>query len=102
MYYRPTRVDYEGLKFLIMSAPVDSIMKQTVKDLSHYKCDMLVRTCERTYYEQMILDSGIKIVELEFPDGSSPPHAIIKEWLKIVKEHFGQPTYGKKKAKFEK
>lgn len=31
MYYRPTKVDYEGLKFLIMSAPVDSIMKQTLK-----------------------------------------------------------------------
>ena len=31
MYYRPTKVDYEGLKFLIMSAPVDSIMKQTIK-----------------------------------------------------------------------
>jgi len=31
MYYRPTKVDYEGLRFLIMSAPVDSIMKQTIK-----------------------------------------------------------------------
>ena len=31
MYYRPTKVDFEGLKFLIMSAPVDSIMKQTIK-----------------------------------------------------------------------
>jgi len=31
MYYRPTKIDYEDLKFLIMSAPVDTIMKQTVK-----------------------------------------------------------------------
>jgi hypothetical protein len=31
MYYRPNKVDYEGLKFLIMSALVDSIMKQTIK-----------------------------------------------------------------------
>lgn len=31
MYYRPTKIDFEGLKFLIMSAPVDSIMKQTIK-----------------------------------------------------------------------
>ena len=91
MYYRPTKVDFEGLKFLIMSAPVDSIMKQTVKDLRHYKCDLLVRTCERTYNEQMILESGIKITELEFPDGSSPPKSVIKAWLKIVREHFGDP-----------
>lgn len=98
MYYRPTKVDYEGLKFLIMSAPVDSIMKQTVKDLRHYKCDLLVRTCERTYNEQMIAESGIKILEFEFPDGSSPPKAVIKAWLKIVKDHFGDPEIAKKSS----
>jgi hypothetical protein len=27
MYYKPTKIEYEGLKFLIMSAPVDSLMK---------------------------------------------------------------------------
>lgn len=35
MYYRPTKIEYEGLKFLITSAPVDSIMKQTVKVTYH-------------------------------------------------------------------
>ena len=35
MYYRPTKVDFEGLKFLIMSAPVDSIMKLTIKVRIH-------------------------------------------------------------------
>ncbi len=96
MYYRPTKIDYEGLKFLITSAPVDSIMKKTIKvlyllqltfpmqDLKHYNCDLLVRTCEKTYNEQMILEEGIQIIELEFPDGASPPKAIIKQWLRIV------------------
>ena len=96
MYYRPTKIDFENLKFLIMSAPVDSIMKQTVKvtltiiieqDLKHYNCDILVRTCERTYNEQMILEEGIQIIELEFPDGNSPPKAVIKQWLKIIEAH---------------
>ena len=35
---------------------------------------------------------GLKIVELEFPDGSSPPKSVIKEWLRVVKEHFGDPA----------
>jgi hypothetical protein len=38
----------------------------------------------------MIFDEGIQIMELEFPDGSSPPKQVIKQWLKIVKEHFSQ------------
>jgi protein tyrosine phosphatase type IVA len=49
--------------------------------MKHNKCDLLVRTCERTYDEQMILESGIRIIDIEFPDGSSPPKAIIKQWL---------------------
>jgi hypothetical protein len=39
----------------------------------------------------MIVESGLKIIELEFPDGSNPPKSIIKLWLKIVKDQFGSP-----------
>jgi len=35
----------------------------------------------------MILEEGIQIIELEFPDGNSPPKAVIKQWLKIVEAH---------------
>ena len=35
----------------------------------------------------MILEEGIKIIELSFPDGNSPPKDIIKKWLKIVKDN---------------
>lgn len=35
----------------------------------------------------MILEEGIQIIELEFPDGNSPPKAVIKHWLKIVEAH---------------
>jgi hypothetical protein len=44
----------------------------------------------------MILEAGLKIVELEFPDGSSPPKAVIKKWLKIVLDQFGEPSRSKK------
>jgi hypothetical protein len=47
----------------------------------------------------MILDAGIKILDIEFPDGSNPPKHIIKYWLQIVSNHFGSPTEIKKKKK---
>lgn len=31
MYYTPTKIDYKGMKFLIMSAPVDSLMDDVIK-----------------------------------------------------------------------
>ncbi len=58
-----------------------------------------MRTCEKTYNEQMILDSGIKIIDIEFPDGSSPPKHVIKYWLHIVANHFGPPIEEKDKNK---
>ena len=38
----------------------------------------------------MILEEGIKIIELSFPDGNSPPKDIIKRWLKVVKENLAK------------
>ena len=35
----------------------------------------------------MILEEGIKIIELSFPDGNSPPKDIIKKWLKLIKDN---------------
>lgn len=32
----------------------------------------------------MILQEGIQIIDLEFPDGNSPPKNIIRKWLGIV------------------
>ena len=55
--------------------------------MKHYGCNILVRTCEKTYDDAMILEEGIKIIELSFPDGNSPPKDIIKKWLKIVKDN---------------
>ena len=55
-----------------------------------------MRTCERTYNEQMIIEAGLRIVELEFPDGSNPPKAVIKQWLKMVQSQFGSPEELKK------
>ena len=53
---------------------------------------MLVRTCEKTYNEDMILEEQITIIDLEFPDGNSPPKEVVNKWLKIVRENFGSKS----------
>lgn len=45
------------------------------------------------------MDAGIKIIDIEFPDGSSPPKHIIKYWLQIVANHFGSPVEEREKKK---
>lgn len=58
----------------------------------------LVRTCERTYNDQRLLDAGIRVYvgrggtsqDLEFADGAPPAKSIITTWLKIVRETFSK------------
>ena len=97
MYYTPTPIDFEGLKFLIMSAPVDTTMEATVKvlyilvfnskqELKKKHVTVVVRTCEKTYDDKLITDNGIHIEDLPFPDGKKPSKEIILRWKKIVND----------------
>ena len=88
MYYKPSRVDYENYQFLIMSAPDDNNMHRYLSDMVDNNVTLLMRTCDESYSDEPIIEKGIKVKELTFPDGSAPPKSIIEEWLHIVKEHF--------------
>mmetsp|Transcript_26246 Transcript_26246/g.26156 ORF Transcript_26246/g.26156 Transcript_26246/m.26156 type:complete len:102 (-) Transcript_26246:213-518(-) len=88
MYYKPSVVDYDKYKFLIMSAPDDNSMPRYIKDMKDYNVTLLMRTCDISYSEDLINDHGIVVKELSFSDGSAPPKGIIEEWMSIVKEHF--------------
>jgi hypothetical protein len=48
----------------------------------------LVRSCEKTYDEELLERAGIKVDELVFPDGQLPEQSTIDAWLKIVDEFF--------------
>lgn len=48
----------------------------------------LVRTCEKTYSEELILCQGINIHELKFNDGSFPTKFIVRKFLNIVNNVF--------------
>lgn len=48
----------------------------------------MVRTCEKTYSEEMILNEGINIHDLKFNDGSFPSKYIVRQFLNIVNKVF--------------
>lgn len=45
---------------------------------------------DKSHFEQ----AGIKHNDLFFVDGSCPPDQIVKDYFKIVEEHFRQPNHG--------
>ena len=44
----------------------------------------LVRVCKCTYQDDLLTRNGIKVHELAFPDGRSPPTAVVTEWLALI------------------
>ena len=72
MYYQPTPITWDRYNFLIMSAPDDSSMKRCIKDLENYSVRHLVRSCEKTYDEEMLTEHNIKVTELMYEDGKLP------------------------------
>lgn len=54
--------------------------------------------CEPTYNRQTLQAAGIRVYDWSFPDGESPPEAIVEKWLKLVTEHFAiSSNVGEKK-----
>jgi cell division cycle 14 len=49
----------------------------------------IIRLNNKTYDRQPFLDAGIEHIELYFPDGSTPPDAILKRFLEICESRSG-------------
>jgi hypothetical protein len=47
-----------------MSAPDSSSMKRCIKDLNSYNVKHLIRSCEKTYDEYVLVEAGIEVSEL--------------------------------------
>ncbi|CAF4989076.1 unnamed protein product, partial [Rotaria socialis] len=52
-----------------------------------YDVTTLVRVSEKTYDAKPIEAAGIKVHNLEYPDGSAPDSIVRNKWLNIVKEN---------------
>lgn len=81
---KPTLVQWEHLSFVIMDAPNDSNLHLYLKELKKHNVTDLVRACEVTYQCTPVQAAGIRVHELEFPDGEPPDVTILDKWLNLV------------------
>ena len=51
-------------------------MLVVVQELKRYKVVVVVRVCEATYSPDKLLNGGIQVIDLSFPDGQPPPQQV--------------------------
>ena len=56
--------------------------------------DKVIRLNEEKYDKNHFTNKGISHNDLFFVDGSTPPDKIVKDFLRVVEDHFNQPNHG--------
>ncbi|CAF0776791.1 unnamed protein product [Rotaria sordida] len=82
-----TELRYKHLRFLITNSPADENVHSFIETCLKYGVTVLVRVSEKTYDGKPIEAAGIKVYDLEYPDGSAPDSIVRDKWLNIVKEN---------------
>jgi protein tyrosine phosphatase type IVA len=91
---KPTLIEAQKMKFLIMDAPRQGNLHVYIKEMSKYGVAAVVRVCEPTYQGAELQTAGISLHEMEYPDGHSPPKEIIDRWLQLVEKTFFSGSSG--------
>jgi len=82
-----TELRYKNLRFLITDSPADESVQSFIESCLKHGVTALVRVSEKTYDTKPIEAAGIKVYDLEFPDGSAPNAILRDKWLNIIKEN---------------
>lgn len=85
---KPSLVSVEPLRFLIMDAPRQSNLHLYIRECRKHHVTDIVRVCEPTYHGGELQNAGIKLHEMAYEDGHSPPKELIDRWLHLVDETF--------------
>ncbi|KYR00470.1 putative protein tyrosine phosphatase [Tieghemostelium lacteum] len=75
-------------RFLIFDAPNDDNLPLYINELKKYNVTYLVRACDPTYSTEPLQALGIQVFDMPFPDGGSPPDAVVNNWLRILGESY--------------
>lgn len=86
-YSSVTELRYKDLHFLITDSPDNENLQSFIETCLKYGVTALVRVSEQTYDTKPIEAAGIKVYNLEYPDGSAPDSIVREKWLNIVKEN---------------
>ena len=85
---KPTLITTPNLRFLIMDAPRQSNLHLYIKECRRNYVTDIVRVCEPTYLGNELTNAGIKLHEMAYDDGTSPPDPVLDDWLRLVDERF--------------
>ena len=70
---KPTLISRGGMKFLIMDAPRTANLYLYLKEMKKHNVTSCVRVCEPTYESGDLENAGIKLHDMAYDDGTSPP-----------------------------
>mmetsp|Transcript_12666 Transcript_12666/g.18470 ORF Transcript_12666/g.18470 Transcript_12666/m.18470 type:complete len:182 (-) Transcript_12666:108-653(-) len=87
---KPTLITHSTtpLRFLIMDAPRPNNLHLYIKECKRHNVTDVVRVCEPTYLNTDLINAGIQLHEMPYPDGHSPPDEILNRWLDLVNDRF--------------
>lgn len=85
---KPTFIEWNNLRFLIMDAPKESNLHLYLKECEKHGVVALVRISEPTYDKREVEKAGIDLYEMCFDDGDSPPQEIIDRWNVLCHDIF--------------
>mmetsp|Transcript_5131 Transcript_5131/g.10221 ORF Transcript_5131/g.10221 Transcript_5131/m.10221 type:complete len:200 (+) Transcript_5131:298-897(+) len=91
---KPTLISRGGMKFLIMDAPRTANLYLYLKEMKKHNVTSCVRVCEPTYESGDLENAGIKLHDMAYDDGTSPPQSVISSWLDLVQDTFIKKKVG--------
>ncbi|KAJ3213562.1 Protein tyrosine phosphatase type IVA 1 [Dinochytrium kinnereticum] len=83
-----TSIDYKSMRFVVFDCPTDLTAPMYLEELKLRNVTDIVRVCEPTYDKAVMEQSGVRVHDLPFPDGSIPSNTIITTFLHLCDERF--------------
>ncbi|BFZ21438.1 hypothetical protein BsWGS_24477 [Bradybaena similaris] len=84
----PAEICHKNMRFLITDRPTDANLDKFLLELQKHGVKDVVRVCEPTYSKEKLAESGIRVMDWEFDDGSPPPPSIVQDWFNLLKTRF--------------
>lgn len=84
-----------------MDAPTDNNLKQYIEQMKKHNVTALARACKPSYDKAPIEKVGIRVEDMCFADGTSPPEDILRRWLELTEEQFQVAKSQKKRRNGE-
>ncbi|KAI8814758.1 protein-tyrosine phosphatase-like protein [Cladochytrium replicatum] len=83
-------VEYRHIRFLIHDCPTEANLHFYLSQYAKYNVRDVVRVCDATYSTTPLVDLGIQVYDLPFPDGGVPnTTSIIAPFLGLCEARFG-------------